>query len=113
MLGGRLVTRVRRFFGKDQDASEAAFKVSVAQASPVIGRPNADILHHKPPPAYAHGLSTAEREACWLAGGAEAWPQVHPGRRRARGTRGGRPVSGSRRAGGLAGWRAGGLAGTG
>ena len=33
MLGGRLVTRVRRFFGKDQDASEAAFKVSVAQAS--------------------------------------------------------------------------------
>jgi hypothetical protein len=22
---------------------------------PVIGRPNADILHHGPPPAYAHG----------------------------------------------------------
>ena len=59
---------------------------------PVIGRPNADILHHGPPPAYAHG-----REA---VGGAEAWPQVHPARRRARGTRGGRPVSGSRRAGG-------------
>ena len=38
---------------------------------PVIGRPNADILHHGPPPAYAHG-----REA---VGGAEAWPQVHPG----------------------------------
>jgi hypothetical protein len=31
---------------------------------PVIGRPNADILHHGPPPAYAHG-----REA---VGGAEA-----------------------------------------
>ena len=38
---------------------------------PVIGRPNAGILHHGPPPAYAHG-----REA---VGGAEAWPQVHPG----------------------------------
>jgi hypothetical protein len=35
---------------------------------PVIGRPNADILHHGLPPAYAHG-----REA---VGGAEAWPQV-------------------------------------
>ena len=41
---------------------------------PVIGRPNADILHHGPPPAYAHG-----REA---VGGAEAWPQVHPPARR-------------------------------
>ena len=38
---------------------------------PVIGLPNADILHHGPPPAYAHG-----REA---VGGAEARPQVHPG----------------------------------
>ena len=38
---------------------------------PVTGRPNADTLHHGPPPAYAHG-----REA---VGGAEAWPQVHPG----------------------------------
>jgi hypothetical protein len=38
---------------------------------PVIGRPNADILHHGPPPAYAHG-----REA---VGEAQAWPQVHPG----------------------------------
>ena len=41
---------------------------------PVIGRPNADILHHGPPPAYAHG-----REA---VGGAEACvaaAQVHPG----------------------------------
>jgi hypothetical protein len=37
---------------------------------PVIGRPNADILHHGPPPAYAHG-----REA---VGGAEAWPQCTP-----------------------------------
>ena len=53
---------------------------------PVIGRPNADILHHGPPPAYAHG-----REA---VGGAEACPQVHPGVVRGpRGTRGGRPVS--------------------
>ena len=41
---------------------------------PVIGRPNADILHHGPPPAYAHG-----REAVSV-GGAQAWPQVHPGR---------------------------------
>jgi hypothetical protein len=39
---------------------------------PVIGRPNADILHHDPPPTYAHG-----REAVWR--GREAWPQVHPG----------------------------------
>jgi hypothetical protein len=38
---------------------------------PVIGRPNTDILHHGPPPAYAH-----DREA---VGGAEAWLQVHPG----------------------------------
>ena len=37
---------------------------------PGIRWPNADILHHSPPPAYAHG-----REA---VGGAEAWPQVHP-----------------------------------
>ena len=34
---------------------------------PVMGQLNADILHHGPPPAYAHG-----REA---VGGAEAWPQ--------------------------------------
>jgi len=60
---------------------------------PVIGRPNAGILHHGPPPAYAHG-----REAVRLA---EAWPQVHPvscaghARRPA-----GLCVSGSRRAGG-------------
>ena len=32
-----------------------------------MGQLNADILHHGPPPAYAHG-----REA---VGGAEAWPQ--------------------------------------
>jgi hypothetical protein len=63
---------------------------------PVIGRPNADILHHGPPPAYAHGRE-AVKEA---VGGAEAWPQVGAPRRRARGTCGGRPVSGSRRAGG-------------
>jgi len=28
---------------------------SVRGRLPVIGRPNADILHHGPPPAYAHG----------------------------------------------------------
>ena len=33
MIGGRLVKRVRRFFGKDEDAEEAAFKVSVAKAA--------------------------------------------------------------------------------
>ena len=39
---------------------------------PVIGWPNADILHHGPPTAYEHG-----REA--VHGGVEAWPQVLPG----------------------------------
>jgi hypothetical protein len=64
---------------------------------PVIGRPNADILHHGPPPAYAHG-----REAvCWRGRPTRRGRrQVHPGRRRARGTRGGRPVSSARRTGG-------------
>ena len=59
---------------------------------PVIGRPNADILHHGPPPAYAHG-----REA---VGEAEAWPQVHPGVVRGARAAAGLCVSGSRRAGG-------------
>ena len=60
---------------------------------PVIGRPNADILHHGPPPAYAHG-----REA---VGGAEAWPQVHPGYTPASCAGHARlSVSGARRAGG-------------
>jgi hypothetical protein len=36
-----------------------------------IGRPNAEILHHGPPPAYARGQAAV--------GGAEPWPQVHPG----------------------------------
>ena len=58
---------------------------------PVIGRPNADILHHGPPPAYAHG------RGCWLGRGVAAGRCT---RRRARGTRGGRSVSGARRAGG-------------
>jgi hypothetical protein len=44
---------------------------------PVIGRPNPDILHHGPPPAYAH---TAER---LLAGpterGVAAGACMHPG----------------------------------
>ena len=60
---------------------------------PVIGRPNADILPSprpaRRPRTYAHG-----REA---VGGVQAWPQVHPGVvRGARGTRGGRHVSGAR-----------------
>ena len=38
---------------------------------PAIGRPNAEILHHGPPPAYARGQAAV--------GGAEPWPQVHPG----------------------------------
>jgi hypothetical protein len=38
---------------------------------PAIGRPNAEILHHDPPPAYACGQAAV--------GGAEPWPQVHPG----------------------------------
>ena len=59
---------------------------------PVIGRPNADILHHGPPPAYVR----ARPRGCWRGRGVAAGAP----RRRARGTRGGRPVSGSRRAGG-------------
>ena len=39
---------------------------------PAIGRPNAEILHHGPPPAYARGQAAV--------GGAEPWPRVHPGR---------------------------------
>jgi hypothetical protein len=80
-------------------------RVTRGQQSPVIrGRlpgirwPNADILHHGPPPAYAHG-----REAA-LAGPRRAWTQagrcMHPGVVRGARTRGGRPVSGERRAGG-------------
>ena len=38
---------------------------------PVIGLPNADFLHHGPSPAYARGRGAV--------GGAEPWPQVHPG----------------------------------
>ena len=55
---------------------------------PVIGHPKADLLHHGPPPprTYAHG-----REAVDGAG------QARRGRRC---TRGSRPVSGERRAGG-------------
>ena len=37
---------------------------------PAIGRPNAEILHHGPPPAYARGQAAVV--------GAEPWPQVHP-----------------------------------
>ena len=38
---------------------------------PVIGLPNADFLRHGPPPAYARGRGAV--------GGAEPWPQMHPG----------------------------------
>jgi len=38
---------------------------------PVIGLPNADFLRHGPPPAYARGRGAV--------GGAQPWPQVHPG----------------------------------
>ena len=38
---------------------------------PAIGRPNAEILHHGPPPAYARGRAAV--------GGTEPWLQVHPG----------------------------------
>ena len=35
---------------------------------PAIGRPNAEILHHGPPPAYARGQAAV--------GGAEPWPRA-------------------------------------
>ena len=38
---------------------------------PAIGRPNAEILDHGPPPAYARGQAAV--------GGAEPWPRVQPG----------------------------------
>ena len=38
---------------------------------PAIGRPNAEILHRGPPPAYARGQAAV--------GGAWPWPRVHPG----------------------------------
>ena len=38
---------------------------------PAIGRPNAEILNHGPPPAYARGQAAV--------GGAEPWPRVQPG----------------------------------
>ena len=38
---------------------------------PAIGRPNAGILDHGPPPAYARGQAAV--------GGAEPWPRVQPG----------------------------------
>ena len=36
---------------------------------PVIGRPNADILHHGPPPAYAHGPGEEAPRVSLLASG--------------------------------------------
>ena len=38
---------------------------------PAIGRPNAEILNHGPPPAYARGQAAV--------GGAEPWPRVQSG----------------------------------
>ena len=38
---------------------------------PAIGKPNAEILNHGPPPAYARGQAAV--------GGAEPWPRVQPG----------------------------------
>ena len=56
---------------------------------PVIGQPNAVILHHGPPPAYVRARPSAQP----VTAGAPslAW---------CAGQRGGRPVSGARRAGG-------------
>ena len=64
---------------------------------PFIGRPNAEILHHGPPPAYAR------RQAA--VGGAEPWPRAHPGIRcvAAWGALRGGPVSERRAA--AAGWQ--------
>ena len=43
---------------------------------PVIGRPNADILHHGPPPAYAHGREAVGGAQAGVAAGA---PRRSPG----------------------------------
>ena len=56
---------------------------------PAIGRPNADILNHGPPPAYARGQAAV--------GGAEPWPRAGATRRPAWVARRGGPVSGARR----------------
>ena len=42
---------------------------------PAIGMPNADILNHGPPPAYARGRGRGQA----AVGGAEPWPRVQPG----------------------------------
>ena len=56
---------------------------------PAIGMPNAVILNHGPPPAYARGQAAV--------GGAEPWPRVQPTQRPAWVARRGGPVSGARR----------------
>ena len=66
--GARALARVRQEVVR---VEEEGLRLRGPGRLPVIGRPNADILHHGPPPTYAHG-----REA---VGGAEAWTQVHPG----------------------------------
>ena len=55
---------------------------------PAIGRPNAEILHYGPPPAYARGQAALGRGGAVAAGAP---------RRSAWGARRGRPVSGARR----------------
>ena len=48
------------------------FQRQSARSSPLaIGRPDAEILNHSPPPAYARGQAAV--------GGAELWPRVQPG----------------------------------
>ena len=57
---------------------------------PGIRWPNADILHHSPPPAYAHG-----REAvCWRGRATRGRTQVHPAARPAGVVRGARAAAG-------------------
>ena len=57
-----------------------------AEGPPAIGRLNAEILHHGPPPAYARGRAA-------VGGAVAAGAPRHP----ARSARGGGPVSDARR----------------
>ena len=49
----------------------ATLQFTVHHASSSLEAPHADFLRHGPPPAYARGQRAV--------GGAEPWPQVHPG----------------------------------
>ena len=42
---------------------------------PIVGRPNADILHHGPPPAYAHGREAVGGTERGVAAGAPRRPR--------------------------------------